>query len=413
MAKFKNTKKTNKHFYSKKDMKRKTNKNPQVKDYQSSIFDFIGPDENLDNHVKLPLPTRVDLVTAKSFLTEDSFNALLNNSDYLNKLVVSLAELEIPIYEFASEKGRKYTKVVNPDLYSDDRPVFISTDLFVKVISAGKIINYRPFDGEDDIMLMNVDGKIDFYSAVTLAMEAFLGFYPKINPLLSLRHEPNWDDFDSIESLDFSEVFLRDNPVVFSKALLDLSKVREELTVETKKKEQTKLELKEEDDVSSSSWDTDLTNLVPINISGIKPGYFYDPETRNVLTHKNGSLLIDTHHLKTLGIVYLELNNGSEETTVTLGPVSLAEIHEVCYLGKTLLPSLHYTENGEIKTRKSYVTPPIKLTEKMKQFIKENRYMSLKNNRILANKVYGSQYLTPLHTKEVKKYRESLLKENK
>ncbi len=49
----------------------------------------------------------------------------------------------------------------------------------------------------------------------------------------------------------------------------------------------------------------------------------------------------------------------------------------------------------------------------MKQFIKENRYMSLKNNRILANKVYGSQYLTPLHTKEVKKYRESLLKENK
>ena len=63
MAKFnKYNKKSNKRFYSKRDMKRKTNKTPQVKDYQSSIFDFIGPDENLDNHVKMPLPTRVDVV---------------------------------------------------------------------------------------------------------------------------------------------------------------------------------------------------------------------------------------------------------------------------------------------------------------------------------------------------------------
>lgn len=48
----------------------------------------------------------------------------------------------------------------------------------------------------------------------------------------------------------------------------------------------------------------------------------------------------------------------------------------------------------------------------MKQFIKENRYMSLNNNRVFAKKVYGgNHYLTPLHTKEVKKYREAVLKE--
>lgn len=412
MAKFnKNNKKSNKRFYSKKDMKRKTNKNPQVKDYQSSIFDFIGPAENLDNHVKMPLPTRVDIVTAKSFLTEDSFNALLNSSDYLNKTVLSLEDLEIPIYEFTSERGRKYTKVTNPDLYSDDRPVFISTDLFVKVIGTGKIINFQPFDGRDDIMLTNIDGKIDCYSTITLAMEAFLGFYPKISPLLGLRYEPNWDDFDSIENLDFSEAFLRDNPVLFSKALLDIAKVREEVTLEPKI-EQPKVEEKEEDDVPSSSWEIDLTNLIPINVDGIKPGYFYDPETRKVLTHKNSSLLVDTHHLNSRGIVYLELDTPSDDNTITFSPVSLAEIHEVCYLGKTLLPSLHYTENQEIKTRRSYITPPVKLTEAMKQFIKENRYMSLNNNRVFAKKVYGgNHYLTPLHTKEVKKYRESLIKE--
>lgn len=405
----KNNKKSTKRFYSKRDMERKTNKKLQTKDYQSSIFDFIGPDENLDNHIKMPLPTRVDVVTAKSFLTEDSFNVLLDNSDYLNKLVVSLKDLEIPIYEFASEKGRKYTKVVNPNLYSDKRPVFISTDLFVKVIGSGKIINYQPFDGRDDIMLANIDGKIDCYSVITVAMEAFLGFYPKISPLIGLRYEPNWDDFDSVENLDFSEAFLRDNPVLFSKALLDLSKVREKVKLEPKL-EQPKVE--EKNDVPSSSWDTGSSNLIPINIDGIKQGYFYDPENRRVLTHKNSSLLVDTHHLKTRGVVYLEMDDDSNENTISFGPVSLAEIHEVCYLGKTLLPSLHYTENREIKTRKSYVTPPVQLTDKMKQFIKENRYMSLNNNRIFAEKVYGRHhYLTPLHTKEVKKYREKFLNE--
>ena len=411
MAKFnKYNKKSNKRFYSKRDIQRKTNKNLQTKEYQSSIFDFLGPDENLDNHVKMPLPTRVDVVTAKSFLTKDSFTVLLDNSDYLNKPFVSLADLEIPIYEFASEKGRKYTKVANPNLYSDDRPVFISTDLFVKVISKGKIINYRPFDGRDDIFLANVDGKIDCYSVISLAMEAFLGFYPEISPSLGLRYEPNWDDFDSIENLDFSGAFLRDNPVVLSKALLDLSKVREEVTVEPKV-EQPKVEEKEEDDVPSSSWEDDSSNLIPINVDGIKPGYFYDPENRRVVTHKNSSLLIDNHHLRSRGIVYLELDE-SYGDMISFGAVSLAEIHDVCYLGKTLLPSLHYTENGEVKTHKSYITPPVQLTDEMKQFIKENRYMSLKNTRILAEKVYGKDhYITPLHTKEVKKYRESLLNE--
>ena len=372
MAKFnKYNKKSNKRFYSKRDIQRKTNKNLQTTEYQSSIFDFLGPDENLDNHIKMPLPTRVDVVTAKSFLTKDSFTVLLDNSDYLNKPFVSLADLEIPIYEFASEKGRKYTKVANPNLYSDDRPVFISTDLFVKVISKGKIINYRPFDGRDDIFLANVDGNIDCYSVISLAMEAFLGFYPEISPSLGLRYEPNWDDFDSIENLDFSGAFLRDNPVVLSKALLDLSKAREEVTVEELKVEQPKVEEKEEDDVPSSSWEDDSSNLIPINVDGIKPGYFYDPENRRVVTHKNSSLLIDTHHLRSRGIVYLELDD-SYEDMISFGAVSLAEIHDVCYLGKTLLPSLHYTESGEVKTHKSYITPPVQLTDEMKQFIKEN-----------------------------------------
>ena len=241
-------------------------------------------------------------------------------------------------------------------------------------------------------------------------MEAFLGFYPEISPSLGLRYEPNWDDFDSIENLDFSGTFLRDNPVVLSKALLDLSKVREEVTVEPKV-EQPKVEEKEEDDVPSSSWEDDSSNLIPINVDGIKPGYFYDPENRRVVTHKNSSLLIDTHHLRSRGIVYLELDE-SYEDMISFGAVSLAEIHDVCYLGKTLLPSLHYTENGEVKTHKSYITPPVQLTDEMKQFIKENRYMSLKNTRILAEKVYGKDhYITPLHTKEVRKYREALLNE--
>ena len=52
MAKYKNNKRSNKRFYSKRDMQRKTNKNLQTTEYQSSIFDFLGPDENLDNHIK-------------------------------------------------------------------------------------------------------------------------------------------------------------------------------------------------------------------------------------------------------------------------------------------------------------------------------------------------------------------------
>ena len=391
--------------------KKKTQEDPN--NYQTNIFDFLG-----EKTGKVPFIPEY-FAYGVDFLEPEVAERLMNSPFKDLRVVYNhLSKFRVPVYVLPDYPDKIFTRalIYNKELLDIG---LISTDLtYLSVqtdvtnhVRLWERTGFNPLDpdGEEDLKLDLVDGTTYTTHPIEIALMSFWGVGPVDDPILETVDDVN--KWGSVSSLDKASLLhFENNPLYLLKDLEHTDGVGSEdeleVVVETREEPETSKEEPVEVPTPQPAIPDSPDPLIPLDAYGLKEGYWYNPDTKQVLTATGN--LIDDHKLKRTGIIVLETVH-STPTKLALAEILLSDIHEVCYQGKKLLPSLQYNPvlKGESETRVDYYAPPLTLTEEMKEKI---RNLDGGDNRQAAAVVFGKG-VTPAHTKVVKAYRKLLAEE--
>lgn len=379
-------------------------KSPQANAQQTSIFDFLEADNE-------PFPREADVITTGLDILNPVTATQLLKSKFksLKNLAAYLSEFKFPIFQFPEELDTLYTKViVNPKKYKLSRHYLVSTKFTVKVWNEEEFVDYPP--NSDGLYELKVtDGTTFFLRGYEMVLSSFLGVKPWIT---STEEREKMDailkEVDDLFDLTGSffeahRLYLLEgvthnltNITIKPEPPLEPVDLPTDPTAEAEPMLQEVPNLDEEDHQPKSS------SLIPIDIYGIKEGYWYDPLTKTVSSPSN---IIVSHRLSKDGTLQLEAQS-SDPHKVPLVTVNLDELHAVIFNGHKLLPSSHEFVEGEPEPHLKIAieTVPLELTDEMKEIIRNS---GAGDNRQLAASVYGGK-VTPEHTKVVKAYKKYL-----
>ena len=368
--------------------------------YQTDIFDFLGEDDE-----SIPFQP-VESVRGTFFLPEET-RKVLEKSPFKDqrKLWKYINDFIVPVYVLPDYPDKIFTRAICFNKRFRDVG-FISTDLqYVSLefeVTDRVRIREHTFDAEEGLTIYESDGTRLSFHPIEIALMSFLGVGLGNDPLLEKTTDKVcWGDIAkldqdlSMEYFDFHPIYIFEglkHPIVGEVAAeAEQVETKEVETVAAFSQEQVQLEPPQ-------------SNLIPLDAYGLKAGYWYNPDTRTVSTSTGN--LIDDHKAKRHDIVILEVDNLTDNGKLALAEIRISDLHNVCYLGQKLLPSLHYyaMEEDVATTRVDLYTAPLTLTPELKEKLKT---VKGGDNRQAAAVVYGNP-VTPAHTKMVKAYRDYL-----
>lgn len=384
----------------------KKKKNEGSTGYQTSIFDFLEADNDLFPLEATSIGCALDMVNP--FICYE-----LESSTYswLVELGKYMENFKVPYFALPDEPDRVYTKVlVNNTKYKLSKHYIVSNDLLVKVVdNQGNIEEVHPL--ENGLFRLNItDGRNFYMNRVDIALASFFGIRIWVKP-----DDLSVDTEDSIYHItnlfDLTLRFFSEGRIYLLEDVRhNLTNIRVEQVVDpvlpTDPNAEAEPDLTQPIGEETGEVDHQPSysgNLIPVDIYGIKDGYFYDPVQKQVVSPIHN--IIVSHRLTKDGTVQLEAISHDPQV-VPLVTVNLDELHAVIYEGKKLLPTSHIIVEGEPdpQLKIDMETVPLALTAEMKEMIKK---AGAGDNRQLAASVYGGK-VTPEHTKIVKSYKKYL-----
>ena len=422
-------------------MRKKTKKNTfkrpapkKVREHQLDLMDFLS-----EEAIDFPLQP-IGFGTPADILGQDMIDSI--KSDRIRK---RLQEFTYPIYTLPGVPEKTFTRVLtfgfklaHPGLISTDLSYWEYRDKEFHHVPLGQSQSYKNFNLDDNrhFNLLTNMGIVEFMHPVEVAIMSFFGFVPLLDLLLvEDSSEEEYKSLDNMnhlremteEIIDSDIVSIKDlkhevqSPVaqVEPEGKVEQSVDKDEMYADvTKNSERVRewlgdigvnIDVEQEDFVYTQP--APSPESIPLNIYGVKEGYWFDPNKRTVTT--KSELVIDTHKLKSRRLVGLELlEPGTLPGTNKVAFLNVDSIYNTMILEEfgdlpRLVHDYHLYNQGYIAPYHLDNVPPLHLTEDMKQTI---ALLRGGNNREAAASVFGRN-VTPSHTKLVKAYRAYLEKQ--
>lgn len=375
----------------------------QVDPKQTSIFDFLEADNE-------PFPLLATSIGCGLDILNPVVAHQLKNHDikFYRKFGDYMENFVVPYFVLPNEPDRFYTKVlVNNCKYKLSKHYIVSNDFLVKVVDERGIVDeIKP--NEKGLYRLNItDGRKFYMTSRDITLASFLGFRIWLTPMDA--NENPGESIKNVHSLfDISLGFFEKTHIyLLDEIAHNLTNITVQESVDpvlpTGPDAEAEPDLTQTEEEELSTEPITAQPLLPVDIYGIKDGYFYDPQKKQVVSPTHN--IIVSHRLAKDGTVQLEAIS-SDPQVVPLVTVNLDELHAVIYEGKKLLPTSHIIVEGEPdpQLKIDMETVPLALTAEMKEMIKK---AGAGDNRQLAASVYGGK-VTPEHTKIVKSYKKYL-----
>ena len=393
-------------------MKKKTKKNTfkrpdpkKVREHQLDLMDFLS-----EEAIDFPLQP-IGFGTPADILGQDMVASI--ESDYVRE---RLQEFIYPIYTLPGVPNKTFTRVLtsgfklaNPGLISTDLSYWEYRDKEFRPVPLGQGQAYKNpnLDDNKHFSLLTNMGTLEFVHPLEVATMSFFGFAPLLDLLLiDVDSEEEYKFLDNMNNLkemtkgvlynwnSFITIFDKD---LKHKVQPPVDQAEPEVVVDRPVEQEEFVYVQPAPSPDS----------IPLNIYGIKEGYWFDPNKRTVTT--KSELVIDTHKLKSRRLVGLELlEPGTLPGTNKVAFLNVDSIYNTMMVEEAgdlprLLPDYHlYNQNqGYIVPCHLDNVPPLHLTEDMKKTI---ALLRGGNNREAAAGVFGRN-VTPAHTRLVKAYR--------
>ena len=371
----------------------------KVREHQLDLMDFLS-----EEAVDFPLQP-IGFGTPVDILGQDTIASI--EADYIRE---HLQEFTYPIYTLPGVPEKTFTRVLtsgfklaNPGLISTDLSYWEYRNGEFHPVPLGQGQAYKNPNIEDNnhFNLLTNMGTLEFVHPVEVATISFFGVLPVLNLLLveSLSGEIYKPLYSMTrlqeltkEVLDSGTILIKDLKHTVHPPVVQ---VEPEARIEQPAEQEEFVYIQPEPSPDS----------IPLNIYGVKEGYWFDPVKRTVTT--KSELVIDTHKLKSRRLVGLELlEPGTLPGTNKVAFLNVDSIYNAMMLEEygdlpRILPDYHLYDQGYIAPYHLDNVPPLHLTEDMKQTI---ALLLGGNNREAAASVFGRN-VTPSHTKLVKAYR--------
>ena len=388
------------------EMKKKTKKNTfkrpdpkKVREHQLDLMDFLS-----EEAIDFPLQP-IGFGTPADILGQDMIDSI--KSDRIRK---RLQEFTYPIYTLPGVPEKTFTRVLtfgfklaHPGLISTDLSYWEYRDKEFHHVPLGQGQAYKNSNLDDNrhFNLLTNMGTIEFMHPVEVAIMSFFGFAPLL--ALILVEDSSEEEYKSLDNMNHLREMteeVMDSDIIFVKDLKHevqppIVQIEPEVTVEQLVEQEEFVYVQPAPSPES----------IPLNIYGVKEGYWFDPNKRTVTT--KSELVIDTHKLKSRRLVGLELlEPGTLPGTNKVAFLNVDSIYNAMILEEfgdlpKLVYDYHLYNQGYIAPYHLDNVPPLHLTEDMKQTI---ALLRGGNNREAAASVFGRN-VTPSHTKLVKAYR--------
>ena len=422
--------------------KKNTFKRPdpkKVREHQLDLMDFLS-----EEAIDFPLQP-IGFGTPADILGQDIIDS--TKSDRIRK---RLQEFTYPIYTLPGVPEKTFTRVLtfgfklaHPGLISTDLSYWEYRDKEFHHVPLGQGQAYKNSNLDDNrhFNLLTNMGIVEFMHPVEVAIMSFFGFVPLLDLLLvEDSSEEEYKSLDNMNHLREMTEEVMDSGSIFVKEVnheghLPVFQVEPpELTDEQRDKMyadliknsvrvrtflgwsdgiESNIDVEKEEFVYTQP--APSPESIPLNIYGVKEGYWFDLNRRTVTT--KSELVIDTHKLKSRRLVGLELLEpgtlpGTNKVAfLNVDSIFNAMMNAVTLEGSGEIPRLvydyHLYNQGYIAPYHLDNVPPLHLTEDMKQTI---ALLRGGNNREAAASVFGRN-VTPSHTKLVKAYRAYLDKQ--
>lgn len=393
-------------------MKKKTKKNTfkrpapkKVREHQLDLMDFLS-----EEAIDFPLQP-IGFGTPADILGQDMIDSI--KSDRIRK---RLQEFTYPIYTLPGVPEKTFTRVLtfgfklaHPGLISTDLSYWEYRDREFHHIPLGQGQSYKNLNLDDNrhFNLLTNMGIVEFMHPVEVAIMSFFGFVPLLDLLLvEDSSEEEYKVLDNMTHLREMTEEVIDSDIVFIK---DLKHGVQPPVVQAEPEAVVEQPVEQEEFVYTQP--APSPDSIPLNIYGVKEGYWFDPNKRTVTT--KSELVIDTHKLKSRRLVGLELlEPGTLPGTNKVAFLNVDSIYNAMMVEEfgdlpRLVYDYHLYNQGYIAPYHLDNVPPLHLTEDMKQTI---ALLRGGNNREAAASVFGRN-VTPSHTKLVKAYRAYLDKQ--
>ena len=388
-----------------KKTKKNTFKRPapkKVREHQLDLMDFLS-----EEAVDFPLQP-IGFGTPVDILGQDTIASI--ESDYIRE---HLQEFTYPIYTLPGVPGKTFTRVLTSD-FKLANPGLISTDLsyweyrngeFHPVpLGQGQAYKNPNLEDNNHFNLLTNMGTLEFVHPVEVATMSFFGVLPVLNLLLveSLSEEIYKPLYSMTRLQELTKEVLDSGTIL----IRDLKHTVQPPVVQVESEARIEQPVEQEEFVYVQPEPS--PGSIPLNIYGVKEGYWFDPIKRTVTT--KSELVIDTHKLKSRRLVGLELiEPGALPGTNEVAFLNVDSIYNAMMLEgygnlPRLLPDYHLYDQEQGRYIAPYHldnVPPLHLTKDMKQTI---ALLRGGNNREAAASVFGRN-VTPSHTKLVKAYR--------